>query len=163
MVSEHRGSTVICLLISPCCAGWRRLFDSCWGDFSGRLSTILTNLATNRDLVDREAASFEILESKELRRKLKEDSEKNDKDRRDEYAREVFNWLDLAGRDREQDDLLDNFQETRVPGTCVWVMDHPKVRTWFDEEDPRGVLWLKGKPGAGEPRNCEYTASQILT
>jgi hypothetical protein len=113
--------------------------------------------------VDREAASFEILESKELRWKLKEDSEKNDKDRRDEYAREVFNWLDLAGRDREQDDLLDNFQETRVPGTCVWVMDHPKVRTWFDEEDPRGVLWLKGKPGAGEPRNCEYTASQILT
>jgi hypothetical protein len=114
-------------------------------------------------LVDREAASFEILESKELRRKLKEESEKNDNDRRDEYAREVFNWLDLAGRDREQDDLLGNFQETRVSGTCLWAMDHLKVRTWFDEEDPRGVLWLKGKPGAGEHQNCGDTTSQILT
>jgi hypothetical protein len=140
------------LLISTFCTGWRRLFDSCWRDFGGRLSAILTKLATNRDLVDREAASFEILESKELRRKLKEETEKNDKDRRDEYAREVFNWLDLAGRDREQDDLLGNFQETRVSGTCLWVLNHPKVRTWFDEEDPRMVLWLKGKPGSGKNR-----------
>jgi hypothetical protein len=101
-------------------------------------------------LVDREAASFEILESKELRKKLMEETEKNNRDRRDEYARETFNWLDLAGRDREQEDLLENLQETRVPGTCAWFKNNHKLRTWFDEQDPRLVLWLKGKPGSGE-------------
>lgn len=61
----------------------------------------MTNLARNRDLVDREAASFEILESRNLRQKLIEETEKNDNKRRDEYAREVFDWLNLAGRDTE--------------------------------------------------------------
>lgn len=136
----------------PMTTGWKRLFDVCWRDFSTRLTTILTNLARNRDLVDREAASFEIVESKALRRELKEQTEKRDRDRQDESAREVFHWLDLAGQDREQDDFLESCQSTRAPGTCQWFMKHRKTLTWFDEQDPRMVLWLKGKPGSGKSR-----------
>lgn len=116
----------------------------------------MTNLARNRDLVDREAASFEILESRNLRQKLIEETEKNDNKRRDEYAREVFDWLNLAGRDTEQEYLLFSFQDARVPETYGWIMVHSKVRTWFDEEDPRRVLWLKGKPGSGTESHSHY-------
>lgn len=35
-------------------------------------------------------------------------------------------------------------------------MVYSKVRTWFDEEDPRRVLWLKGKPGSGTESHSHY-------
>jgi hypothetical protein len=130
--------------------GWRRFFDASWKSFSAQFHGILTNLARSRDLVDREAASFEILEAKEARRKLINDIEKREKEVRDWHIREVFLWLDLAGRDREQEDLLGKYQASRQEGTCTWVMEHPKVQTWFDEKDSRMVLWLKGKPGSGK-------------
>jgi hypothetical protein len=131
-------------------AGWKRLFDASWKNFDAQFNGILQNLARNRDLVDREAASFEILEAKESRRKLMEDIERREKEVRDWHLREVFAWLDLDGRDREQDDLLDRYVNTREEGTCEWVLEHPTVQTWLDEEDPRLFLWLKGKPGSGE-------------
>ena len=131
-------------------AGWKRLFDASWKNFGARFNGILQNLVRNRDLVDREAASFEILEAKQNRRKLMEDIEKREKETRDWHLREVFAWLDLDGRDREQDDLLDRYVNNREEGTCEWVLEHPIVQTWLDEEDPHLFLWLKGKPGSGE-------------
>ncbi|KAK1458952.1 NACHT domain-containing protein [Colletotrichum melonis] len=130
--------------------GWRRLFDSCWKDFGHRLKAILSRLATNRDLVDREAASFEIVEAMDERKRLMREAAKRENERLDEYARQVFEWLQLGVCDREQEDLLNDFQEARVPETCEWLMRHPEVMTWLDEEDKRQVLWLKGKPGSGE-------------
>ncbi|KAI3317050.1 hypothetical protein HD806DRAFT_516144 [Xylariaceae sp. AK1471] len=136
--------------------GWKRLFDASWKDFRAQFDGILTNMARNRDLVDREAASFEILEAKVSRQELISRLEKRDKESRDWHLREVFVWLDLAGRDREQEDLLSKFQTNRHEDTCQWVVEHPKIHTWLDEEDPRTVLWLRGKPGSGKTTIASY-------
>jgi len=124
------------------------------------MTTILSNLARNRDLVDREAASFEIVESQALRRELKEQTTKRDRDRQDEFARQVFRWLDLSGQDREQDDFLESCQNTRAPGTCQWFVNHRKTLTWFDEQDPRMVLWMKGKPGSGKTTIASHVVQE---
>ena len=32
--------------------------------------------------------------------------------------------------------------------TCQWILEHESYRKWY--EDQRGLLWIKGKPGAGK-------------
>ncbi|KAH0536065.1 hypothetical protein FGG08_007031 [Glutinoglossum americanum] len=34
------------------------------------------------------------------------------------------------------------------PNTCRWILQHDSYKTWASEE--RGLLWIKGKPGAGK-------------
>ncbi|KAK1728198.1 uncharacterized protein BDZ83DRAFT_649043 [Colletotrichum acutatum] len=124
---------------------------------------ILSRLATNRDLVDREAASFEIVEAMDERERLMREAAKRENERLDEYARQVFEWLQLGVCDREQEDLLNDFQEARVPETCEWLMRHSEVMTWLDEEDKRQVLWLKGKPGSGKSTLVSYLMQMAPT
>ncbi|KAI8631011.1 hypothetical protein F5Y19DRAFT_483660 [Xylariaceae sp. FL1651] len=140
--------------------GWKRFFDASWKDFKSKFDGILTNLARNRDLVDREAASFDIVEAKANRQELIEKLEQRAKEIRDWQLREIFVWLDLAGRDREQEDLLSKFQLNRHEGTCRWVFEHPRFQTWFDEEDPRLIIWLKGKPGSGKTTIASFIAEE---
>jgi hypothetical protein len=47
-----------------------------------------------------------------------EEIEKREKETRDWHLREVFAWVDLDDRDREQDDLLDRYVNNREEGTC---------------------------------------------
>ncbi|KAL2126466.1 hypothetical protein VTI74DRAFT_853 [Chaetomium olivicolor] len=35
-----------------------------------------------------------------------------------------------------------------IEGTCTWLNDHAVYRTWLNND--RGLLWIKGKPGAGK-------------
>ncbi|KAK1463675.1 NACHT domain-containing protein [Colletotrichum cuscutae] len=132
-------------------------------EFQSVLKAILSHLATNRDLVDREAASFEIVEAMDERKRLMREAAKRENERLDEYARQVFEWLQLGVCDREQEDLLNDFQEARVPETCEWLMRHPEVMTWLDEEDKRQVLWLKGKPGSGKSTLVSYLVQMAPT
>src|SRR5271155_4122048 len=34
------------------------------------------------------------------------------------------------------------------PNTCRWILQHDSYTTWMNRE--RGLLWIKGKPGAGK-------------
>ena len=38
--------------------------------------------------------------------------------------------------------------------TCQWILVHGSYRTWY--EDHRGLLWIKGKPGAGKSTVLKY-------
>ncbi|KAL2816622.1 hypothetical protein BDW59DRAFT_166267 [Aspergillus cavernicola] len=38
--------------------------------------------------------------------------------------------------------------DTPHPNTCEWILDQEKYIDWLDQE--RGLLWIKGKPGAGK-------------
>ena len=130
--------------------GWRKLFDASWRNFGARFRAIKENLAQNRDLVDREAMSLEIVEARESRETLFRDIERRENEDRDAHLEKVFSWLDLNGLDREQDDLIDKFTSARQENTCVWLLENLKVREWLDEEDDLAVVWLKGKPGSGK-------------
>jgi hypothetical protein len=106
-------------------------------------------LARGRDLVDKEAQSFAILEAKSFRQKVLEEVERSEKDRQDWQLRDTLAWLDLKGQDREQEDLFECRSRARKDGTCEWILQNSKVRSWLDEEDSRPFLWLRGKPGSG--------------
>lgn len=131
-------------------SGWRHLFDASWRDFSGRFNVILQNLARNKDLVDREASSFDILEAKACRQRLLEDLDKREKERREWQLRDTLAWLDLKGQDREQQELLDRRSSAREKGTCEWILTHPKIELWLDSDNRNVFTWLRGKPGSGK-------------
>lgn len=129
--------------------GWKQLFDASWRSFSGRFNSILQRLASNRELADKEAQSYSILEGKEFRQKVLEQIDRSEKERFDFRLRDTLAWLDLQGQDREQQDLFECRSMARKDGTCEWILNNSKVRSWLDPEDGRSLLWLRGKPGSG--------------
>ncbi|KAH8892380.1 hypothetical protein GQ53DRAFT_123336, partial [Thozetella sp. PMI_491] len=47
-----------------------------------------------------------------------------------------------------------------LPGTCGWLFETPEFRKWCDRTDlgtHNGVLWIKGKPGAGKSTLIKHT------
>ncbi|KAL9113800.1 MAG: hypothetical protein Q9227_002246, partial [Pyrenula ochraceoflavens] len=105
-------------------SGWRRLFDASWRSFTSQLQGILQNLLKSRDLIDREAASFEILEAKECRIRLLKDIDHHQHQIKDQQLRQVFIWLDLAGYDREQEESVERFLRLKEDGTCNTLFRH---------------------------------------
>jgi hypothetical protein len=136
--------------------GWKKLFDASWTNFGTRFNAILQRLRRGTDLLDKEAASFEILESKDFREKLLEDLEQRELERRDRQLRDSLLWLDLNGQDREQEELIAQRKASRERNTCSWILGHPKIRPWLDEEDSHSILWLTGKPGSGKTTLATY-------
>ncbi len=129
--------------------GWKHLFDASWRDFRGRLNAILQNLSKSRDLLDREANSFDALEAKEFRRRIYDNLEREESERHEWQLRNTIAWLDLKGHDREQEDLFERRAKAREAGTCEWILQRPVISHWLDEEDRRPFVWLRGKPGSG--------------
>lgn len=136
--------------------GWKHLFDASWRSFDGRFNVILQNLARNRDLVDREATSFDILESKACRQRLLEDLEKREAERREWQLRDTLAWLDLKGQDREQQELFERRSSARETGTCQWILSNPTIYLWLDADDHHLFYWLRGKPGSGKTTLATY-------
>ncbi|OAL28588.1 hypothetical protein AYO22_02782 [Fonsecaea multimorphosa] len=130
--------------------GWKCLFDASWNSFSRRFNAILQRLARGRDLIDKEAQGFAILEAKAFRQQVLEEIERTEQERQDWQLRDTFAWLDLKGQDREQNDLFECRSRARNPGTCAWILENSAVRSWLDPEDSRPQLWLRGKPGSGK-------------
>jgi hypothetical protein len=129
--------------------GWKHLFDASWRSFGARFNVILQKLARGRDLLDREANSLDMVEARAFRQNVLEDIERREKDRQVWQMRDTLAWLDLKGQDREQEELFESRSKARKSGTCEWILQNSKVRSWLDVEDQRPLLWLRGKPGSG--------------
>jgi len=70
------------LTIANCYIAWHLLFLSVWKDFGSRFENIISSLKKQRDFLDKEAQSFDIIEGKESRLKVQDDIEQ--RQRRDE-------------------------------------------------------------------------------
>lgn len=44
-------------------------------------------------------------------------------------------------------------------GTCVWLHDHRSYQNWLSQS--RGLLWIKGKPGAGKSTLMNYALNAL--
>ncbi|UQC74164.1 NACHT domain-containing protein [Colletotrichum lupini] len=73
--------------------GWAMLFSTCWGRFQHRYDSLLDSIAKTSELIDREAASYEIVQAREWRQKLLEEAQ--DREKKEEiHQREAVNkWL----------------------------------------------------------------------
>lgn len=100
------------------------------------------------DLIDREAASIDIVRAEEWRRKAVEDTRKQE----DLYASTQFSsvltWLNV--QDYQQEDKLEQHLEQIHSNSCQWFRDHEKARLWLASSEQKNILWVSGNPGAGD-------------
>lgn len=128
---------------------WTRFFHTSWGSFDGRFRAILDNIARDSELIDKNANAIDILQAKEFRdtqNKLITQREKQE-----EAARlaSVIKWLQITQL-HDQEEELDHFTTRCHPGSCDWIFQLEKVKKWMTDDEPQPVIWLHGKPGAGE-------------
>jgi hypothetical protein len=132
---------------------------SLWKDFESRFAGIIDSLKKQRDFVDREAASIDILEAKDSRRRLQEDIQQRQRhsaellDQNEKVARitqfqHAVTWL--AVDDKAQQTDYERIQNRRHDETCKWIMTQPQIVAWLRDDSKYPVLWLNGKPGAGK-------------
>jgi hypothetical protein len=100
--------------------------------------------------VDKEATSLDIIEAKEWRKKAIVEMTKREKEISTSQMQAVLSWLQV--KDYEQEDELDRLSNYCHPGTCDWILQNRIIRSWMKRGLDQPVIWLKGKPGAGELR-----------
>ncbi|KAK1542602.1 NACHT domain-containing protein [Colletotrichum paranaense] len=131
--------------------GWAMLFSTCWGRFQHRFDSLIESIVTTGELIDREAASYEIVQAREWRQKALENAQ--DQENKEEiYQREAVNkWLQVSDRNEEK---LERLHKRCLDGTSQWVTGSPQVRSWLQKGRGKPVLWLHGKPGSGKSILC---------
>ncbi|PVH68513.1 hypothetical protein DL98DRAFT_599456 [Cadophora sp. DSE1049] len=129
---------------------WHILFLSLWKDFGARFTSIIDGLKKQRDFVDREAVSINILESKDSRLRAQEEIEQRQKQ-------------DLLVIEQNETILKNLHLQHSVAwfSTCGWVLKQPQMESWLKDDAKNTVLWLSGMPGAGKSVMCSYIVSRL--
>lgn len=134
------------------------IFLSLWRDFQSRFEGIIEALKKQRDFVDTEALSIDILEAKEARIRIQQDImyrqkqatyvlEQIERNTRNDQLRHSIQWLSVD--EETQEDNLARHSQQRHDETCQWIMRDPKMIPWIQDDKKHPVMWLNGKPGAG--------------
>ena len=138
---------------------WKIVFDSLWKTFNLRFHGILDNLRKHRDLIDAEANAIHIAEAKVLRstqldhlRTWRADRayeiEKVERDRLASQIREAVAWL---GANEGQEDTYAKFSKACHASNSHWFLKDSIMLSWLSEGGrDDSVVWLNGKPGAGQ-------------
>ncbi|KXH58631.1 NACHT domain-containing protein [Colletotrichum salicis] len=115
--------------------GRAMLFSTCWGRFQYRYDSLLDSIAKTSDLIDREAASYEIVQAIEWRQKLLDEDQDREKKEETNQREAVNKWLQVSDRNEEK---LERLHNRCLDGTS----------------QGKPVLWLHGKPGSGKSILC---------
>jgi hypothetical protein len=139
---------------------WSLIFLSLWKDFRSRFDSIVESLKKQRDFVDREAISIDIVESKKSRnraqeeiqqrqRKDMENLELSEKNTRISHLQHSLAWLTVDETIQEAE--LERISRRRHDKTCEWITKESRMKAWLKDDAQNMLLWLNGKPGAGTP------------
>ena len=137
--------------------GWRILFLTSWGRFQRRFENILDDLKRHEELIDLEANARNIAEARQMREDIRTWREESleqvrcdEEERAAKHYRSVMSWLRFD--ESEQLAIFESvFEEgTRFPGTCEWIVKHPKVCAWLRLKSDTPFVWLQGHPGTGK-------------
>jgi len=137
---------------------WKLLFTSLWKDFGSRFSGIIEDLKRQREFVDREAVSIDIVESKASRSHFQEEIkqrqmrslmliEQSETEAQLARKRHAVAWLSENVRDQEEH--YERISSRRHDDTCKWVVRQSQMEVWMRSDRKAPLLWLNGKPGAG--------------
>lgn len=143
---------------SPSIAAWKMVFESLWKTFNLRFQAILESLRRHRDLVDQEANAINIAESKLWRdEQLKqirqwrvehdEHLQKTERERLATQMREAVTWLNAT---HDQEDVLAKLSRKYDGTEGHWALKERTIVSFIDSSRDSPVVWLNGKPGAGE-------------
>jgi hypothetical protein len=146
-----------------CSIAWTIIFLSLWKDFQNRFASIIESLKKQRDFVDTEAASIDIVESKESRGRLQQDTERRQKEsiaalehsekhERILRVQHSIEWISID--DIAQETECEGMSRQRHEGTCEWINGLSQMKSWLKDDTKHSLLWLSGKPGAGII--CDY-------
>jgi hypothetical protein len=149
---------ISCCKLKNCSVAWHVIFLSLWKDFGSRFDSIVNSLKNHRDFVDVEAASFDIVEAKESRKRMQEDIrqrqkreleilEENEKNTRIFHLRDSIAWLPYDEKFQETE--YERASKKRHDRTCEWVANDPPLQSWIKDDVKHPCLWLNGKPGSG--------------
>ena len=133
------------------------MFESLWKTFNLRFQGILEDMRKHRDLIDQEAATTDIVESKawrdihleqirQWRVERAQDLERTEKERLASQIRDTMNWL---GADEEQEDIYAKLLRAYETNDSHWILKESTVVSWLEDGRDCAVAWINGKPGAG--------------
>lgn len=108
---------------------------------------MLDDLATQRQLLARKADIGEILQAKTRRENWQRETDEQDEAEADRQRKTAESWLQASKCDQE--DELDELLRRCHEGSCDWIHDNEKIKSWVRHGADHSILWLKGKPGSG--------------
>lgn len=96
-----------------------------------------------------------MVEAREWREKTEADLEERERRERVVQLQGAIAWLAVEG---SQEDDLDRLLQTVSPGTSEWIITHPKVKTWMEDDESEPITWLRGIPGSGRTQIVTHPA-----
>ncbi|KAH6703303.1 hypothetical protein BKA61DRAFT_636254 [Leptodontidium sp. MPI-SDFR-AT-0119] len=144
---------------------WHVLFLSLWRDYKKRFSGIIEGLEEQQVFLDAEAMSIHMSESKDARAQLQKEIQENQKkslatleqseaEARIARLQHSIAWLSVD--DKTQEDNYERISDRRHNETCHWIANNGEFLSWRRDDGKNPVLWISGKPGAGEPRSQHH-------
>ncbi|KAF4437906.1 NACHT domain-containing protein [Fusarium austroafricanum] len=142
-------------------SGWKLMFSTSWGRVERRFANILEDMKQHGSLIDLEASARDIAEAKAMRddiRKWREESEKNVHHQEIEETTKQFesivSWLKV--NEPDQLAIFDSIslETAELEGTCAWILQNPKIRSWVNNKPDTPTLWLQGSAGTGKSVLC---------
>lgn len=75
---------------------------------------------------------------------------RDEEERTVKHYRSIMSWLRFD--ESEQLSVFESVLEegTKFPGTCEWIVQHPKVCAWLQRRSNTPFVWLQGDPGTGK-------------
>ena len=144
---------------------WKIVFDSLWTTFHLRFQGILESLRKHRDLIDAEANAIGLAEAKawrgtqldyirQWRASRAYDIETMERERLASQTRAAIAWF---GANEGQEDIYAKISRACDSLDNHWILKEPTVVSWLGQGTrDHSIIWLNGKPGAGESRRSFY-------
>ncbi|UZP43119.1 hypothetical protein NXS19_010935 [Fusarium pseudograminearum] len=142
-------------------SGWKLIFSASWGRFQRKFGNILDDLKHHGALIDLEANAHNISQAKKMRddiRRWREESENRVRQEDNEHTAKqygsIVSWL--KSNDVDQLAIVDSISSEveKYQGTCAWILQNKRIRSWADAKPNTPALWLKGSAGTGKSVLC---------
>ena len=130
-----------------------------------RFQGILESLRKHRDLIDAEANAIGLAEAKawrgtqldhirQWRTERAFDIETMERERMASQTRAAITWF---GANEGQENIYAKISRACDGSDNHWILKEPTIVSWLDQgARDHSVIWLNGKPGAGESRHSHY-------
>lgn len=134
-----------------------------WAGFETRFSTILRRLAYHGELMDKEATAVDISDAVKRNKEEDEKWSQQESEWQATKVRTVLSWL--GANDSLPEDALERHTQNCLPSSCDWFIQHRKTQLWLKDGTENVLIWLNGKPGAGQSlyalgNSCAYYCLQ---